>query len=193
MLIDYAHTPDALEKVLTAARDVTQCRLLCLFGCGGDRDRTKRPVMGEIAAALADLVILTSDNPRTEDPEAILDQVAAGFPPGFTAWVRQPDRRAAIRQALSMGRAGDVILLAGKGYETEQEIGGGGGGMGASRRSGASGSIWTKEKKLLPFSNRIRYNIRSARPSPWREGGAGPKKERIEVEKRGGGREWSPF
>ena len=77
----------------------------------------------EIAAALADLVILTSDNPRTEDPEAILDQVAAGFPPGFTAWVRQPDRRAAIRQALSMGRAGDVILLAGKGHETEQEIG----------------------------------------------------------------------
>lgn len=123
VLIDYAHTPDALEKVLTAARDVTQCRLLCLFGCGGDRDRTKRPVMGEIAAALADLVILTSDNPRTEDPEAILDQVAAGFPPGFTAWVRQPDRRAAIRQALSMGRAGDVILLAGKGHETEQEIG----------------------------------------------------------------------
>ena len=110
VLIDYAHTPDALEKVLTAARDVTQCRLLCLFGCGGDRDRTKRPVMGEIAAALADLVILTSDNPRTEDPEAILDQVA-------------PDRRAAIRQALSMGRAGDVILLAGKGHETEQEIG----------------------------------------------------------------------
>ena len=123
VLIDYAHTPDALEKVLTAARDVTQCRLLCLFGCGGDRDRTKRPVMGEIAAALADLVILTSDNPRTEEPEAILDQVAAGFPPGFTAWVRQPDRRAAIRQALSMGRAGDVILLAGKGHETEQEIG----------------------------------------------------------------------
>ena len=102
---------------------MTQCRLLCLFGCGGDRDRTKRPVMGEIAAALADLVILTSDNPRTEDPEAILNQVAAGFPPGFTAWVRQPDRRAAIRQALSMGRAGDVILLAGKGHETEQEIG----------------------------------------------------------------------
>ncbi|MFR4757984.1 MAG: glutamate ligase domain-containing protein [Evtepia gabavorous] len=100
-----------------------QCRLICLFGCGGDRDRTKRPRMGEIAAALADLVILTSDNPRTEDPEAILDQVAAGFPPGFTAWVRQPDRRAAIRQALSMGRAGDVILLAGKGHETEQEIG----------------------------------------------------------------------
>ena len=122
VLIDYAHTPDALEKVLTAARDVTQCRLLCLFGCGGDRDRTKRPVMGEIAAALADLVILTSDNPRTEDPEAILDQVAAGFPQA-SAWVSSPDRRAAIRQALSMGRAGDVILLAGKGHETEQEIG----------------------------------------------------------------------
>ena len=98
-------------------------RKICLFGCGGDRDRTKRPVMGEIAAELADFVVLTSDNPRTEDPEAILDQVAEGFPPGFGAWVRQPDRREAIRQALAMGRPGDVILLAGKGHETEQEIG----------------------------------------------------------------------
>lgn len=123
VLIDYAHTPDALEKVLTAARDVTRCRLLCLFGCGGDRDRSKRPVMGEIAAGLSDLVILTSDNPRTEDPEQIMAQVAAGFPTGFTAWVAQPDRRAAIRQALAMGRAGDVILLAGKGHETYQEVG----------------------------------------------------------------------
>lgn len=124
VLIDYAHTPDALEKVLTAAREVTQCRLLCLFGCGGDRDRTKRPIMGEIAGELADLVILTSDNPRTEDPETILDQVAAGFPKGFTNWVRQPDRRAAIREALAMGRAGDVILLAGKGHEIYQDVGG---------------------------------------------------------------------
>ena len=123
VLIDYAHTPDALEQALTAARSGARCRLLCLFGCGGDRDSTKRPVMGEVAASLADVVILTSDNPRTEDPEAILDQVAAGFPPGFSAWVRVADRRAAIRQALAMGRAGDVILLAGKGHETYQEVG----------------------------------------------------------------------
>ena len=124
VLIDYAHTPDALEQALTAARSGARCRLLCLFGCGGDRDRTKRPVMGEVAAALADVVVLTSDNPRTEDPEAILDQVAAGFPRDFTAWVREVDRRKAIRQALAMGRAGDVILLAGKGHETYQDIGG---------------------------------------------------------------------
>ena len=123
VLIDYAHTPDALEQALTAARSGARCRLLCLFGCGGDRDSTKRPGMGEVAASLADVVILTSDNPRTEDPEAILDQVAAGFPPGFSAWVRVADRRAAIRQALAMGRAGDVILLAGKGHETYQEVG----------------------------------------------------------------------
>ena len=123
VIIDYAHTPDALEKILKTARDVTRCRLLCLFGCGGDRDRTKRPIMGEIAAELADLVILTSDNPRTEDPEGIMEEVARGFPPGFTAWVSQPVRRKAIREALAMGRAGDVILLAGKGHETYQEIG----------------------------------------------------------------------
>ncbi len=123
MHIDYAHTPNALENVLTAARDVTQCRLICLFGCGGDRDRTKRPVMGEIAAALADLVILTSDNPPHGGPGSHSGPGGGGLSPGFTAWVRQPDRRAAIRQALSMGRAGDVILLAGKGHETEQEIG----------------------------------------------------------------------
>lgn len=123
VVIDYAHTPDALAKVLPALVPGPGGRKICLFGCGGDRDRTKRPVMGEIAAELADFVVLTSDNPRTEDPEAILDQVAEGFPPGFGAWVRQPDRREAIRQALAMGRPGDVILLAGKGHETEQEIG----------------------------------------------------------------------
>lgn len=123
VVIDYAHTPDALAKVLPALTPGPGGRKICLFGCGGDRDRTKRPLMGEIAAELADFVVLTSDNPRTEDPEAILDQVAAGFPASFGAWVRQPDRRAAIRQALAMGRPGDVILLAGKGHETEQEIG----------------------------------------------------------------------
>ena len=123
LLIDYAHTPDALENVLQTARGFTRGRVIAVFGCGGDRDKTKRPVMGEIAASLSDLVILTSDNPRTEDPEAILDQVAAGFPRGFADYHREPDRRAAIALALSLGRAGDVILLAGKGHETYQEIG----------------------------------------------------------------------
>ena len=116
--IPLAKAIQALEKV-----PPVKGRLICLFGCGGDRDKTKRPVMGEIAASLSDLVILTSDNPRTEDPEAILDQVAAGFPRGFADYHREPDRRAAIALALSLGRAGDVILLAGKGHETYQEIG----------------------------------------------------------------------
>ena len=124
VIIDYAHTPDALEKILTALRDGVRGRLVCLFGCGGDRDQSKRPVMGEIAAELADQVILTSDNPRSEDPETILDQIEAGFPPGFSDYVRQSDRRKAIRFALGQGRAGDVILLAGKGHEDTQEIGG---------------------------------------------------------------------
>ena len=124
VVIDYAHTPDALEKILTALRDGAGRRLICLFGCGGDRDRSKRPVMGEIAAELADFVILTSDNPRSEDPEEILDQVEAGFPSGFSDYIRQADRRKAIRLALEQGRAGDVILLAGKGHEDTQEISG---------------------------------------------------------------------
>ncbi len=123
VIIDYAHTPDALENILKTARDVTQRRLLCLFGCGGDRDKTKRPIMGEIAGELADLVVLTSDNPRTEDPEQIMRDVAQGFPQGRDTWVFQPDRRKAIREILALGRAGDVILLAGKGHETDQEIG----------------------------------------------------------------------
>jgi len=122
VLIDYAHTPDALEKVLTAARDVTQCRLLCLFGCGGDRDRTKRPLMGGVVRELADVAVITSDNPRTEDPWAIIQDVLTGMGgPGGEVHV-EPDRRQAIRWALAQGRSGDVIVLAGKGHETVQEV-----------------------------------------------------------------------
>lgn len=123
VIIDYAHTPDALEKILLTARDFTDGRLLCLFGCGGDRDRSKRAVMGAIAAQLADVVVLTSDNPRTEDPEVILDDVAKGISKRSCKLLREADRRAAIRLALKTAKAGDVVVLAGKGHETYQELG----------------------------------------------------------------------
>ena len=121
VLIDYAHTPNALENILMTARDFTAGRLICLFGCGGDRDKTKRPIMGAIARELADLVVVTSDNPRTEDPEAIIADILAGMGEGPTHV--EPDRRRAIGWALEQGRPGDVIVLAGKGHETYQEIG----------------------------------------------------------------------
>ncbi len=122
VLIDYAHTPNALENILMTARDFTAGRLICLFGCGGDRDKTKRPIMGAIAGELADLVVVTSDNPRTEDPEAILSDILAGM--GEKPVHVEADRRAAIGWVLEQGRPGDVIVLAGKGHETYQEING---------------------------------------------------------------------
>ena len=121
VIIDYAHSPNALENILMTARDFTAGRLICLFGCGGDRDKTKRPIMGAIARELADVVVVTSDNPRTEDPEAIIADILAGMDPGGAVHV-EPDRRAAIGWALEQGRAGDVIVLAGKGHETYQEV-----------------------------------------------------------------------
>ncbi len=119
---DYAHKPDALERVLRTLRPLTPGRLIVLFGCGGDRDRGKRPIMGRIAAEVGDVVVVTSDNPRTEDPGLIVDEVADGVPAG-TVLHREPDRRAAIRWALGEARAGDTLLLAGKGHETYQVIG----------------------------------------------------------------------
>lgn len=124
VLIDYAHTPDALENILTTVRGLTQNRVVCLFGCGGDRDRSKRPVMGAIAADLADFVVVTDDNPRTEPPQAIIDDILKGMEGTPTPHAVKPDRRAAIRYVLSQGRPGDVIVLAGKGHETYQEING---------------------------------------------------------------------
>lgn len=128
VVIDYAHTPDALEQVLRTLRatltEQSGGRLLCLFGCGGDRDKTKRPLMGSIAATLADFIVLTSDNPRTEDPEAILHDIAAGFPPDFTRVHIDPDRKRAIRHLLTLATPGDILLLAGKGHETTQTFGG---------------------------------------------------------------------
>ena len=122
VLIDYAHSPNALENILTTARDFTAGRLICLFGCGGDRDRTKRPVMGAAAQALADLVVVTSDNPRTEAPEAIIADILAGMGPDPGRVHVEPDRVGAIGWALEQGQPGDVIVLAGKGHETYQEI-----------------------------------------------------------------------
>ncbi len=122
VLRDYAHTPDALERALAALRPVTAGRLIVVFGCGGDRDRGKRPIMGRIAGTLADFSVITSDNPRTEDPEAIIADVMAGVPPG-APHLRVADRRDAIRQTLAEARAGDTVLLAGKGHETYQVIG----------------------------------------------------------------------
>jgi UDP-N-acetylmuramoyl-L-alanyl-D-glutamate--2,6-diaminopimelate ligase len=122
--IDYAHTPDALGRVLEVLRPLTRGRLIVVFGCGGDRDRGKRPLMGEAAARLSDLVILTSDNPRTEDPLAILAEIERGVQAaGAGAYRVEPDRRAAIALAIGLARPGDVVLVAGKGHEDYQIVG----------------------------------------------------------------------
>jgi UDP-N-acetylmuramoyl-L-alanyl-D-glutamate--2,6-diaminopimelate ligase len=122
VLVDYAHTPDSLENVLKAARAITRNRLHVVFGCGGDRDRGKRPLMGEIASRLADRVIVTSDNPRSEDPEAIIEEILAGAGPDAEP---NPDRREAIAEAIGGAGAGDVVVIAGKGHEQGQEFEGG--------------------------------------------------------------------
>ena len=122
VLVDYAHTPDGLENALKAARPFVQGRLICLFGCGGDRDRSKRPQMGAIAARLADQLVLTSDNPRTEDPQRILEDVRAGIPAG-TALEVIADRAMAIAAAIAGAGPGDLVILAGKGHEDYQILG----------------------------------------------------------------------
>jgi UDP-N-acetylmuramoyl-L-alanyl-D-glutamate--2,6-diaminopimelate ligase len=133
VIVDYAHTPDGLENVLRSAREVADGRLIALFGCGGDRDRPKRPLMGRIAAEWADVVIVTSDNPRSESPQAIIAEIrpgveaaaaaraAAGRPPRV---IYEPDRRRAIVAAVAAAGPGDLVLIAGKGHETYQEIAG---------------------------------------------------------------------
>lgn len=120
ILIDYAHTADALRLVLLSLRELTRGRLIVVFGCGGNRDQTKRPVMGKMAGLLADHVILTSDNPRNEDPKEIIRQVKAGFPPGFAHYDVMPDREQAITAALAGARREDTVLIAGKGHEAYQ-------------------------------------------------------------------------
>ena len=124
VILDYAHAPDALDNILKTCRTFTKGRLIALFGCGGDRDKGKRPIMGRIAGELADLCILTSDNPRTEDPMAILASIEEGIQETACPYVMIENRREAIRHALEIGKPGDVIALCGKGHETYQEING---------------------------------------------------------------------
>ena len=136
--MDYAHTPDALENVLTSLKSLLTAKIICVFGCGGDRDTDKRPQMGEIAGRLCDLTIITSDNPRTEPPMGIIDQVLHGVKKVVTfeyaasnlsnglkkkGYVLEPDRKKAIALGVTASRPGDTVLIAGKGHETYQIIG----------------------------------------------------------------------
>lgn len=123
ILVDYAHTPDGLDKVLTTTSKLPHNRLICLMGCGGDRDRTKRPEMGAFALKHSDRVIVTSDNPRTEDPETIIRDITTGMTSGQDRYQVEPDRREAIRRGLQSLEPGDIFVIAGKGHETYQLIG----------------------------------------------------------------------
>ena len=129
VVVDYAHTDDALRNLLETARPLTTGRLVTVFGCGGDRDRTKRPLMGMVAARLSDVVVITSDNPRSEDPASIIEEIRRGIPAGEAASDRTPDvsavvdRAEAIEKAVAGARDGDVVLIAGKGHEKTQHIG----------------------------------------------------------------------
>jgi UDP-N-acetylmuramoyl-L-alanyl-D-glutamate--2,6-diaminopimelate ligase len=132
VVIDYAHTDDALKNLLETARPLAQGRLVTVFGCGGDRDRTKRPLMGAVAARLSDFVVLTSDNPRSEDPERIIEEIQRGLAPPAepgapkrpqTPFIVQVDRRKAIEHAIKMAKPGDLVIIAGKGHEKYQIIG----------------------------------------------------------------------
>lgn len=150
VVVDYAHTPDALERLLKTARRLTRERLAVVFGCGGDRDRGKRPLMGEIAARLADRVWVTSDNPRSESPAAIIDEVVVGVRrvwPDPARYATIEDRRAAIRDALAWARQGDTVVIAGKGHETYQIIG----------------------SEVLPFDDRAVAREVLLERSPWGE------------------------
>jgi UDP-N-acetylmuramoyl-L-alanyl-D-glutamate--2,6-diaminopimelate ligase len=121
-IVDYAHTEDALERLIYTARGLTKGKIITVFGCGGDRDRGKRPRMGAIATRLSDFVIITSDNPRSEDPEEIIREIETGAT--RRNYLAEPDRKEAIRRAVLMAEENDIVLIAGKGHEEYQEIGG---------------------------------------------------------------------
>ncbi|MGZ5313024.1 MAG: glutamate ligase domain-containing protein, partial [Solirubrobacterales bacterium] len=125
VLVDYAHTPDSLDNVLRAARRLTEGKLIAVFGCGGDRDREKRPLMGKIGAELADIAIVTSDNPRSEDPATIIAAIVSGAEDADGQVVVEPERQAAIAMALAQAGRADTVLVAGKGHEQGQEFEGG--------------------------------------------------------------------
>lgn len=123
VVVDYAHTPDGLENILTTGQEITENRLITVFGCGGDRDRTKRPLMGEIAARLSDFCVVTSDNPRSEEPEAIIADIVPGLEKvDKCRYAIIPDRREAIKHAIFLARKGDLVIIAGKGHETYQLV-----------------------------------------------------------------------
>ena len=159
VLVDYAHTDDALRKVLTALRPMLGPggALRVVFGCGGDRDRTKRPRMGAAAADLADMVYVTSDNPRTEQPGAIIDEIVGGIPRGSRAHV-EPDRAAAIARAIADAAPGDIVLIAGKGHETEQLLPDGRGGVRTTQfddREAAREALASREGVRVPPARRV--------------------------------------
>ena len=135
VLIDYAHTPDGLENVLSTVREITEGKVIVVFGCGGDRDKTKRPIMGEIAVKMADVAVVTSDNPRSEDPESIIEDITAGISRGNAKVIVDSDRTNAIEKALEAAKEGDIVVLAGKGQETYQIL--------------ASGKIDFDERKVV--------------------------------------------
>ena len=120
VIIDYAHTPDSLENILLAVKDYARGRVICVFGCGGDRDKKKRPMMGAISGRLSDYTVITSDNPRTEDPDAIIADIEEGIKTTGGKYICINDRSRAVQHAIVNAGAGDVILLAGKGHETYQ-------------------------------------------------------------------------
>jgi UDP-N-acetylmuramoyl-L-alanyl-D-glutamate--2,6-diaminopimelate ligase len=125
VIVDYAHTPEGLTVLLETSRTLAHERVIVVFGCGGDRDQGKRPLMGRIASELADVVVITSDNPRGENPESIIDEIMAGISQGQHAEIfREVDRSQAITSAISMAKHGDIVVLAGKGHELTQEVGG---------------------------------------------------------------------
>jgi UDP-N-acetylmuramoyl-L-alanyl-D-glutamate--2,6-diaminopimelate ligase len=136
VIVDYAHTPDAMEKALACLRETTEKRLIAVFGCGGDRDRGKRPIMGRVAAQRADIVVITSDNPRSERPDDIVDEIEEGVrqtglsalgngegPAASRGYFREVDRKKAIKLALALARPGDTIFIGGKGHEVYQIVG----------------------------------------------------------------------
>jgi UDP-N-acetylmuramoyl-L-alanyl-D-glutamate--2,6-diaminopimelate ligase len=123
VIVDFAHTPDAMEKSLGTLRSLPHNRIIIVFGCGGDRDRTKRPVMGKVAAEMSNYVVITSDNPRSESPEAIISEIVPELKGSNTPYIVEPDRREAIRKAIGMAQPEDIVLISGKGHETYQIIG----------------------------------------------------------------------